>query len=88
MGRELPANAKEHDRYFALSADLDALRQMFVDAGFKADDVRIWYQPGNWWYRDGEDYWNNMGSRMPEHMRDDAIKNEMIRLFNEGKNQM
>ena len=41
LGREAPPN--EFDRYFAFSADLDALRQKFIDAGFVADDVRIWY---------------------------------------------
>ena len=41
LGRQAPPN--DFDRYFALSADFDALRQKFVDAGFVADDVRIWY---------------------------------------------
>ena len=64
------------------------MRQKFVDAGFVADDVRIWYQPGSYWYRDGEDYWQGMGPKIPEDGRDDAIKAEMVRMFNESKNDM
>ncbi len=67
---------------------MDDLRQMFVDAGFQADDVRIWHQPCNWLFEDGEDYWNGMSLRIPEAERDDAIKNEMKKLFEETKLEM
>lgn len=44
LGRSEPAqDPNEYDRYYALSADSDALRQMFIEGGFQADDVRIWY---------------------------------------------
>ena len=86
IGREPVKN--DFDRYFALSENLDDLRQMFVDAGFQADDVRIWHQPCNWLFEDGEDYWNGMSLRIPEAERDDAIKNEMKRLFEETKLEM
>ena len=59
---------------------------MFVDAGFT--DVRIWHQPCNWYYANGEDYWNGCSIMVPEEKRDDAIKSEMIRMFEEIKQDM
>ena len=50
--------------------------------------MRIWHQPCNWLFNDGEDYWNGMSLRIPEEGRDDAIKQEMMRLFEETKNEM
>ena len=54
---------------------------MFETEGFT--HVRIWYQAGNWCYTDGDDYWDCMRHRTPETMRDEALKAEMIRLFNQ-----
>ena len=68
--------------------DLDALRQKFVDAGFDSSDLRIWYQAGNSWYRDGEDYWEGIKSMIPESERDEAIHAEIVRLFNETRADM
>ena len=61
---------------------------MFVDAGFAADDVRIWFQPCNWLFEDGEDYWRSWCNSVPEGERDEVIRGEMVRLFEEGKNEM
>ena len=86
VGREPPAtNSAKQDRNYALSADFSALRQMFVNEGFAADDVRIWYQPCNWWFRDGQDYWESMSILIPEEGRDEVIKAEMARLFDETR---
>ena len=61
---------------------------MFVDAGFASDDVRIWYQPCNWYFANGEDYWNHFKIMVPEGERDEALKTEMTRLFEETKQDM
>ena len=59
---------------------------MFVDAGFT--DVRIWHQPCNWYYPNGEDYWNHFKYMVPEDQRDETLKLEMIRMFEEIKLDM
>ena len=86
LDREPPVN--DFDRYFALSSNIDELRQLFVDVGFQADEVRIWHQPCNWLFENGEDYWNGMCLRIAEEDRDEAIKTEMCRLFEESKSGM
>ena len=48
----------------------------------------MWYQAGNWFFKDGADYWDCMKDRVPENMRDDDIRVEMIRLFDEAKAEM
>ena len=50
--------------------------------------MRIWYQPGNWWYKDGENYWEDFYRMIPEEGRDEAIRAEMIRQFDESKTSM
>jgi len=60
---------------------------MCIEAGF-SEDVRIWYQQCNWYYKDGADYWNSMQWRIPSEHRDDALRDESIRLFNETKSEM
>ena len=70
-----------------MSDDHDGIRKMCLDAGF-SNDIRLWYQPGNWYYKDGADYWEGMKSRIPANMHDDELKNEMIRLFEEVKPEM
>ena len=53
----------DFNRYWALSADQPALKQMFVEAGFS--DVRMWFQAGNWFFKDGADYWDGMKHLVP-----------------------
>lgn len=59
---------------------------MFEEAGFT--DVRMWFQMGNWFYKDGADYWDCMQHRVPMAQRDEALKAEMIRLFDEAVPEM
>ena len=54
LGREpLPG---EDTKYWALQSDHEALKRMCLEAGFSSD-VRIWYQPCNWYFKDGTEYW-------------------------------
>jgi len=48
----------------------------------------MWHQMGNWFFKDGEDFWEGMKNRTPTNMRDDEMKAEMIRLFEETKPEM
>jgi len=75
-------------RYWDLQSDHEALRRMCIEAGFSAADVRIWYQPCNWYFKDGADYWEGMKWRIPEQKQDEALKTESIRLFDEAKLEM
>ena len=59
---------------------------MCTDAGF--EDIRLWYQPCNWYFKDGDDYWENFKQRVPENVRDDALKAEAVRLFDEALSEM
>ena len=61
---------------------------MFIGAGFEAGDIRIWNQPCNWWFKDGEDFWNNMNLLVPEESRDEALRLEVARLFDAERTQM
>ena len=61
---------------------------MFIEAGFLAEDIRIWYQPCNWWFKNGEDYWHSMKILIPEEGRDEAIQAEIMRLYDEDRTQM
>jgi len=87
LGREPRPDAEADARYYALSNDHEGIKRMCLEAGFTSD-IRLWYQPCNWYYKDGADYWDGMKSRIPAEMHDDAIRNEMIRLFEETKPEM
>ena len=62
---------------------------MFAEAGFQADDIRIWHQACNWYFADGNDYYEQfVKERIPEQSQDEALKAEMVRLFEESKTEM
>ena len=86
LGKPTAAVA-DYDRFWALSGDQPALKQMFVEAGFS--DVRMWHQAGNWFLKDGAHFWENIRHVIgPENGRDEAIQAEMTRLFDETKHEM
>ena len=76
LGRELPP--APYESYFQISKEKDLLRQKFIDAGF-AEDVRMWYQPSNWFWRTSEEFYNQFcgGKDDPE------FKTEVMRLYDE-----
>ena len=39
---------------FAYGTDKEATKKQFLDAGF--NEVKMWYQPANWLYRDGTEF--------------------------------
>ena len=41
---------------FWLGNDLEKTKARFMNAGFK--EVKMWYQPANWLYRDGTEFVN------------------------------
>ena len=74
-------------RFWELQEDHEVLRRMFLEAGFSTD-IRMWYQQGNWLYKNGDEYWNHHGYAVPDGHPDEAVKNESIRLFEESKAEM
>ena len=48
----------------------------------------MWFQMGNWFFKDGADFWEGMKNRTPANMCDDEMKAEMIRLFEETQPEM
>jgi len=65
---------------FAVSADKEGLKQKFLDAGF--NEVKMWYQPANWLYRDGKELTENFLPGVAGPMVKDAeVMGECARLF-------
>lgn len=86
MGRDVPFG--HQDKYYTMSGNFEQLSQKFSDVGFEASDVRIWYQPCNWYFKDGRDYWDRMKVLICEQNRDEAVREEVIRLFEEERTEM
>ena len=55
---------------------------MFLAAGF--NEVKMWYQPANWHYRNGEEYVKEFLEDINPIVKEDAeVRAECIRLFDE-----
>ena len=66
---------------FKLSADLEATRAMFVDAGF--NEVKMWFQPANWHFRSGDDLVVKYLSVKGGPCKDPAVVEEAVRIYDE-----
>jgi len=69
--------------FYKLGNDKEGTKAMFLEAGF--NEVKMWYQPVNWMYRDGEEYVKAFHDEVNPIVKEDmAVRNECIRLFNEN----
>ena len=57
------------------------LKAIFTDAGF-ANDVRMWYQPSNWFWRTSQEYWDDFVVKNSTYS-DAEYEAEVKRLYDE-----
>lgn len=81
LGRPLPPAPPRTN--FHLSDGKDEMRAEFEKIGFK--DVRMWYQPSNWLYRDGKEYVELFLKENPDNkaILDEELMEMAAKIFDE-----
>lgn len=71
---------------FQISTNIEQVKKDFIDVGFTG--LKAWYQPANWFYKDGHDFVQKFEPNMPAAALNDEIRSLIAQEYDKQGDEL